>query len=108
MGFSRLFKIVHTAQENLLVLLASDIAEEAGRETLAVAHLTQNTAIRASNALDSVQAAIRIIGSVHSGHACCIYILGSYLAISKELLNGSLRGVETTFTVGCGAAVGLS
>ena len=96
----QLFKIVHAAEENLLVLLASNIAEEAGSKALAVAHLAQDAAIGASDAFDSVQAAIRVERSVHRGHACSIYILSSYLAIRKELLNRCFRCVEATFAVG--------
>ena len=64
-----------------------------------MAHLAEDTSVGAGDAFDSIQAAVRVERSVHRRYALSIYILGSNLAVSKQLFNGAFRSVEAAFAV---------
>ena len=97
-----LFEVAYAGQENLLILVARNVAEQARSKTLAVAHLAEDTSVGAGDAFDSIQAAVRVERSVHGRYALSIYILGSNLAVSEQLFDSAFRSVEASFAVGYG------
>lgn len=103
-----LFEIIYAALKQLLILFAGNIAEQTGSEALAVPHLAEYTSVGAGNALDSVQAAVRIIRRVHRRHALHIYILRSDLSVGEQLLNHAFRRIEAAFAVGYGDSMLLA
>ena len=94
-----LFEVAYAGQENLLILVARNIAEQARSKALAVAHLAEDTSVGAGDAFDSIQAAVRVERSVHGRYALSIYILGSNLAVSEQLFDSAFRSVEAAFAV---------
>ena len=50
-----LFEVAYAGQENLLILVARNIAEQARSKALAVAHLAEDTSVGAGDAFDSIQ-----------------------------------------------------
>ena len=94
-----LFEVAYAGQENLLILVAGNVAEQARSKALAVAHLAEDTSVGAGDTFDSIQAAVRVERSVHGRYALSIYILGSNLAVSEQLFDSAFQCVEAAFAV---------
>ncbi|MBQ5902782.1 MAG: V-type ATP synthase subunit A, partial [Alistipes sp.] len=81
---------------------AGNILVAACADTLAVAHLTDDTAVGRGDAFDGVQGAVGVECSVHGGVAVQVNVLGSDLTTRSQLLDQSIGSQELAFAVGDG------
>ena len=97
-----LFKVTYSSLEHLNVVVAGNVLIAAIAEALAVAHLTEDTAIGRSDTLDSKQGAVGVEGSVHGGVAVQVHILGGDLTVLGQFQSQLLACEEAAFAVGDG------
>ena len=64
-----------------------------------MAHLAQDATIRAGNALDSQDGAVRVNGEVHAWSTRCVNVLRCNLSIGLERLKKLVGGNKATFSV---------
>ena len=98
-------EIVHAALKNRLVLVAGDILVQVLAAALRMAHLAEDTAIRAGDALDGEDGAVGVVLHVHAGAAVLIDVLGRDLAVGDEGVQHALRCHEAALTVADGHIV---
>ena len=80
-----LIKILHRSLKHTDVVFTGDITVQALADTLAVAHLAEDPAVRRGDALDGIQRAVGIEVDIGSSVAFQIHILGSDLAVGCQL-----------------------
>ena len=98
-------EIVYAALENRLILVAGDVFVQVLAAALRMAHLAEDTAIRAGDALDGEDGTVGVVLHVHAGAAVLINVLGRDLAVGDEGVQHALRCHEAALTVADGHGV---
>ena len=94
-----LFEVFHSSLEHLNVILTGNILIKTVADSFAVSHLTEYTAVRRGDTLDSTDRAVGVEVDVCGSLAVKVYILCSDLSVFSQLLDKLSGGEELTFTV---------
>ena len=91
-----LFKVLHSGLEQLDIILAGDVFVQAGADSLAVAHLAQDSAVGGRDALNGVQGAVGVEVDIGGGVAVQVNVLGGDLTVCRQLcdkLNSAIANI---------------
>ena len=98
----RLLEILNSSLEHTDIVLTGNVAVQVLTDTLTVAHLAEDTAVGAGDALNGEQGAVGVEGGIHGGLAIQIHVLGGDLTILGQLQCQCFGGEEAAFAVGDG------
>ena len=100
-------EVGNAALEQRHELVAGDVLVQAVAATLHMAHLTEDAAIRAGDALDAGDGAVGVDVEVHGRHACHVDVLRGDLTALAQLGQDVVVGDEAALAVGDGNGIEL-
>ena len=99
------FEVLHAGFEERLRFVAGDVLGNVGAASFCMAHLAQDSSIRAGDAFDGPGGTVRVEAAVVSRISFKVRVLGSNLAISGKSLDLFIGCDEAAFAVADSDAV---
>ena len=99
------FEVLHAGFEERLRFVAGDVLGNVGAASFCMAHLAQDSSIRAGDAFDGPGGTVRVEAAVVSRISFKVRVLGSNLAIGCQGFHLFIGRDEPSFPVADGDAV---